>query len=61
MLAYSKPKVQKPGISKTLAHSEPEIYSESWAIQDPAILNKTFVDFFTFYHNFFSSQVKQKN
>ena len=29
--------IQNPGISKTLAHSEPETYSESWAIQNPGI------------------------
>ena len=27
--------IQNPGISKTLAHLEPETYSESWAIQNP--------------------------
>ena len=29
--------IQNPGISKTLAHSEPETYSESWANQNPRI------------------------
>ena len=29
--------IQIPGISKTLAHSEPETYSESWAIQNLGI------------------------
>ena len=29
--------IQNPGISKTLAHSEPDAYSESWTIQNPGI------------------------
>ena len=29
--------IQNSGISKTLAHSEPETYSESWPIQNPEI------------------------
>ena len=47
ILAYSEPWVtltysellyiQNPVISETLTHSEPETYSESWAIQNPGI------------------------
>ena len=31
---------ENPGISKTLAHSEPKIYSEPWAIQNPEIYSE---------------------
>ena len=33
--------IQNPGISKTLLHSEPEAYSESWAFQNPEINSET--------------------
>ena len=37
-LTLEKPEAySKPGIPKTLAHSEPETDSESWAIQNPGI------------------------
>ena len=37
-LAYSKLwYIQNAGISKTMAHAEPEIYSEFWAIENPGI------------------------
>ena len=29
--------IQNPGVSKTLAHLEPETYLESWTIQNPGI------------------------